>query len=832
MNRLLIICSMWSIAGLGMASVHGEETPHGPTQVNQTTAALREPALTALRQTLEREQRWIKVHAAEHLLKLSYPQGVQVAFEAERATHEGEPKYRIGIWRVLAQAATSATERRVRVDRIRAVVTDPSSVDKVHALESLAKLNDRLDDAALKSAVIKAAQPDQPTTVYARWLLAGDGSQEHLRELASLLKSKDTTVRLVTAYALQWLRPTDPEVVTQLRTAAEMEPADSPAKVYLLSAAWLLTPTADAAAPFRSSLVSMAMQGGVEAHTVASEALATRGTQADVEILAAWLGHPNADVQAAAAAGLLRIDRRGTYRLGGLDWGVIGLYFVAMLAIGWFYSFHTRTSDDYLLGGRQMKPWAVGLSLFATLCSTISYLSTPGEMIQHGPMYFTSIAAYPVVTLVIGWWLIPYFMKLPVTSAYEILESRLGLGVRLLGAVFFLAMRLLWMALILDITTNVVLLPLLGLDRSYAPYLCALIGLTTVVYSSMGGIRAVVMTDVVQTFVLLGGAIAALGLITWQLGGVGQWWPTSWAPNWDPPVLGLDPYSRMSLAGVFVSTFFWYLCTAGSDQMAIQRYLATRDVKSARRMFNISMIAGVVVTVLLALLGMALLSWFRSHPEMLAEGQSIAHHGDQLFPRFIVAALPDGVSGLVVAGLLAAAMSSLSSGLSSSSAVIAVDYFDRFSRRSATPPEQVRRARYISWCVGIAVVLLSTVVGMVQGNVLEVAFKVVNLLVAPLFGLFFMALFVRQATSFGTFVGAAAGLATVVAISYWTEFTGRQGISFLWSMPVGLFVQIGVGWVASLLPIGVAKPLVTEQLSFREQLSGDVALPIMGAADV
>jgi Na+/proline symporter len=126
---------------------------------------------------------------------------------------------------------------------------------------------------------------------------------------------------------------------------------------------------------------------------------------------------------------------------------------------------------------------------------------------------------------------------------------------------------------------------------------------------------------------------------------------------------------------------------------------------------------------------------------------------------------------------------------------------------------EVRRARIISWSVGAVVVVLSSVVGLVQGNLLEVAFKVVNLLVAPLFGLFFMALFVRWATNFGTIVGAISGVATVVAISYWTEFTGRQGISFVWSMPVGLFVQVGVGAIASLIPIGLPAGRISEAQS-------------------
>ncbi|MEX2112565.1 MAG: sodium/solute symporter, partial [Pirellulales bacterium] len=437
-----------------------------------------------------------------------------------------------------------------------------------------------------------------------------------------------------------------------------------------------------------------------------------------------------------------------------LDGLVIVLYFLGMLGVGGYYMARNKTEEDYLLGGRHMSPWTVGLSLFATMISTISYLAMPGEMIRHGPLYFTNILAYPVIALVVGWFLIPLFMKLPLTSAYEILETRLGLSVRMLGAVFFLTLRLLWMAVILYATTTIVLVPLLGLDAAAVPYLCAVLGLITVAYTSMGGIRAVVATDVAQTFILLAGAIAALVLISWQLGGVGAWWPRTWAENWDPPTLGYDPTARMSLIGAITSTFFWHVCTAGSDQMAIQRYLSTRDVHAARRMFNISLSANVVISLLLATLGMALLAWFRSFPEMLAAGQSIEGNADQLFPRFIAVGLPAGVSGLIVAGLLAAAMSSLSSGLNSSCAVISVDFLERFGRRDVANSDSVRRTRYVAWCVGVVVVLLSTAVGAVTGNLLEIAYKVTNLLVAPLFGLFFMALFVRWATSFGTMVGA------------------------------------------------------------------------------
>lgn len=819
MNRLLfIVCVFACTIGVLNAPVHGDD-PQSDLQL--VSAATREQALEVLQRALETEHRWIKVHAAEFLLELSYPTGVYEAFEAERKSFESEPKYRIGIWRVLSRATVNQTERQQWIESIRAVVLDPESTDKIHALETLAKLGDNSQDPALRDAVVAVSQVDA-VAPYGRWLLThwGLGKSNQVDQVASLfelLNSPNSTSQLVAAYGLQWMRThaphanhpalRSPQILAALRKAAERGDVEPAAKAYLHSAAWVLSPGNESTNSDRDQLLVAAKRNDATARIVAATALAERGTGEDVPLLLEWLQDSNADVRVHAAAALLRIGRRDSHHLGPLDWGVLALYFTGMVGIGWFYSLGNKTTDDYLLGGRNMSAWTVGLSLFATLCSTISYLSTPGEMIQYGPMFLTSIIAYPFVTVVVGWWLIPYFMKLPVTSAYEILESRLGLGVRLLGAFFFLAMRLLWMAVILDVTTKVVLLPILGLDPAYSPAICAVLGLSTVIYSSLGGIRAVVMTDVVQTFILLAGAIAALGLITWNLGGVSAWWPTTWAENWDPPTLGFDPSSRMSLGGVFIATFFWYLCTAGSDQMAIQRYLATRDVRSARRMFNISMISGVVVTTLLSFLGLGLLAWFRSHPEMLGEGQTIAQNGDQLFPRFIVAGLPEGVSGLVIAGLLAAAMSSLSSGLSSSTAVITVDFFDRLTSMKPNAGGEVRRARLVSWTLGLVVVLLSTVVGLVQGNVLELAFKVVNLLVSPLFGLFFMALFVRWATSFGTFVGAAFGLATVVAINYWTEFTGQAGISFLWSTPLGLLIQIVVGSVASLLPFGTSRPL-------------------------
>ena len=486
--------------------------------------------------------------------------------------------------------------------------------------------------------------------------------------------------------------------------------------------------------------------------------------------------------------------------LEAVDWMVIAAYGVVVLAIGRYFSKRTSTSDDYLLGGRTMKSWTVGLSLFATLLSAISYLAWPGEMIRYGPMFVGAIIAYPFVVVIATRYTIPALMKLRVTSAYEILENRFGLSVRLLGSLFFLSLRLIWMAVIIYTTTSKVLIPMLGWDEDLAPIVCAVLGAITVAYTTMGGLRAVVFTDVLQTFILFGGAVLALVVITVDLGGVGEWWPSAWQDHWEKPTLGYDPDARRSFFGFILATFTWHFCTSMSDQMAIQRYLATRDVKAARRTLMISMSADAVVLCFVGLLGLALLAYFQARPDMVPEGASVAGDGaDRLLPHFIVTGLPAGISGLVVSALLAAAMSSLSSGVNSCCTVVSVDFLERFRPRSTDEAGRVRRMKVVAAFVGGVVILIACFVGMIEANLLEVTHKTVNLLVAPLAGLFFMALFVPWATSFGTLVGAAAGVTVVILINYWEPIFGTKGISFLWGMPLGLVAQVSAGMLFSLV---------------------------------
>jgi SSS family solute:Na+ symporter len=216
-----------------------------------------------------------------------------------------------------------------------------------------------------------------------------------------------------------------------------------------------------------------------------------------------------------------------------------------------------------------------------------------------------------------------------------------------------------------------------------------------------------------------------------------------------------------------------------------------------------------VVVVLLVLVGAALLAHAQAHPGLLGDPATVPADADAVFPRFIARALPSGIRGLVVGGLLAAAMSSLSSGLSAAASVVTVDFVERLGGRRAADFYGTLPARILPWAIGLAVVAIGMAVSRVEGNIFELCNKIVNAFTAPLAGMFLMAMFMRRATVFGVWMGVVAGLAAVVAVTWWPDLTGRPGIGVFWMLPLAIVSQLAVGAAASLLPIGPpARPLL------------------------
>lgn len=481
-----------------------------------------------------------------------------------------------------------------------------------------------------------------------------------------------------------------------------------------------------------------------------------------------------------------------------IDWAIVAAYALGTIALGAFYGRRQSSTREYFVGSGRMNPMLIGVSAFATLLSTISYLSMPGEALGKGPAWMVNVVALPFVYLTVGFVLLPVYMRRRVTSAYELLEDRLGLSVRLLGAGLFIVLRLAWMALLIYLTASA-LSVMLGLGPASIPWIAAAAGFVAVFYTSVGGLRAVVVTDFAQSLLLYGGALLVIGMISYDLGGFG-WVPTAWNPMWDKqPLFSSDWSTRVTLSGTVLSYYVWYVATAGGDQTSVQRYMATADERAARRSLAFQVAATALTTVTLAFVGFALLGYFSAYPERLAAGMSLPANADQAFPYFIASQLPPGVKGLVVAAMFAAAMSSVDSGVNSITAVVQTDLVERLGWRR---PTATRAPKWMAFGIGAVVVLSSTMMGAVPGNITAVTTKTSNLLTTPIFGLFFFALFVPFATPAGAWIGAVCGTATAVLIAFSGPIfgfmaDGRDPVSFQWIAPASILVDIVTGCVAS-----------------------------------
>lgn len=517
-----------------------------------------------------------------------------------------------------------------------------------------------------------------------------------------------------------------------------------------------------------------------------------------------------------------------------VDWILVALYAASTLVLGWWFGRRQTSIQEYFTGSGRMNPLLIGVSLFASLLSTITYLSIPGETMGKGPVFLTNYLAYPFVFVIVGFLLLPVYMRLRVTSAYELLEERLGLSIRLLGAGMFLLLRLVWMTLLISLTARAIVTMQVPADvpspdlwiQERLPWYVAGIGLVAVTYAAVGGMRAVVVTDLMQTLLLYGGAVLVIGVITVRMDGF-SWFPTEAAPNWDrQPFFSLDPGTRVTVVGSILSVLIWMVATSGGDQVSVQRFMSTKDARAARRAMGMQLGISAVVGMTLGLAGFAMLGYFQENPDLLPPGLAGKAQADKIFPHFIAYHLPPVASGLVVSGLFAAAMSSIDSGVNSITAVISRDFIDRFRNEPISERQHVWVARSIAVGVGVIVVLGSAYVDRVPGNLTEVTTKTVNLLTVPIFCLFFFALFVKGAHAAPVWIATVVGVSVTAAVAFsgplvlWlhdafqvdpavfgTELiegpdpkTGLPSrsvpdpISFQWIQPVSLVATIFVGW--------------------------------------
>ena len=383
-------------------------------------------------------------------------------------------------------------------------------------------------------------------------------------------------------------------------------------------------------------------------------------------------------------------------QLQWMDYGLIVAYALLVLAIGFGFSRQQASSANFLLAGRSMGWVSVGISQLASLLSAISYLGTPGEAYGYDLQYLLfSICGFLCVPLAVYLFL-DFFYRLKVTSIYEYLERRFNFPTRLLASAVFIISRLAWMATIV-VAVSLAIEELTGIEPAVS------IILTTAVataYTLVGGMKAIIWTDVLQFFLFTLGLAAAVALIFWK----------------DPAsellaVMVRDDKLRMFNFSLDATTRItvWMAVTAGAvngvanltDQVSMQRYLSCGSLRDARRAVWFKPFLSIPVTVLIYGLGLALYAHHQLNPE-LAVGIGSA---DRAFPHFVLNEMHGGLAGLILAAIFAAAMSSIDSGTHTISTVCVEDYYKRLIRPDAPDSHCLRLARGLTliWAVVIAV---------------------------------------------------------------------------------------------------------------------------------
>lgn len=455
---------------------------------------------------------------------------------------------------------------------------------------------------------------------------------------------------------------------------------------------------------------------------------------------------------------ILQVEfREKSKSFGWLNTFIIIVYFMILAIMGWYFSRRQKNSNDYFRGGGRLPWWAVGLSIFGTGLSAITFMAIPAKSYATDWSYILlNVGILMVAPLIISLF-IPFFRRLNVTTAYEYLEYRFNLATRLLCSLSFILFQVGRMGIVLYLP-SIALHIATGIDI----FLCiGLMGIFSLAYTMMGGIEAVIWTDALQVVILLGGAILAVIFISTNLDGGFSSIITS--ASSDGKFHLADPSFNLknpTLWTVLIASVFTNITTYGADQTMVQRYVSTKDECATRRSIWTNAVLSVPASLIFFFVGTALYVFYKENPVLLSPAVT---DGDAIFPVFIFNQMPAGVSGLLISGIFAAAMSTLSSSMNSAATAWSVDIHFRFgwSKDSA----QLRVGRIATLIAGTLGILFAVMMATWDIKSLWDEFnKILGLVMGGLGGLFMLGIATRRANGMGALIGIAGSIIVQLAV--------------------------------------------------------------------
>ncbi len=468
-----------------------------------------------------------------------------------------------------------------------------------------------------------------------------------------------------------------------------------------------------------------------------------------------------------------------------LDSLVLIVYLTLVVGLGLSFFKGQENTEDYFLAGRKM-PWiAVGISIFATLFSAISLLGSPGWVFDHDLTLGLSLLTIPLITPVVIAIFLPFYHRLRVFTAYEYLEKRFNPQVRTVASLLFLFQRGCYLAVVIY-APSLVLSAVTGLQLGWT---IMLIGGLATFYTLMGGMKAVIWTDVVQAVVLVAGLLVVLWVLVSRVqGGIEEIIRVGLAQGPLQVDLSWGDWTTVSLWAVLVNGVVINMSQYGADQIVLQRYLTTPSARSGRNAMILNAIVVLPIGLLLLFVGGALWVFYLKNPASLAPDVL----GDAVLPHFVIHELPPGISGLFIAAIFAAAMSSMDSAINSLSTSTMKDLYERFVDSREDERKNLRISRLLTVFWGGSATLLALYIQYFQ-NILSASQTLAGLFGGSLLGIFLLGVLTVRATGGGALLGAVIGFGTVAWLAAATT------LSFLWYAPVGVLVTVALGFSLSFL---------------------------------
>ena len=464
-----------------------------------------------------------------------------------------------------------------------------------------------------------------------------------------------------------------------------------------------------------------------------------------------------------------------------IDLLVFAVYMVGVTLFGCSFYFRKgrgSAAEVFTSGAGRLPAWAVGMSIFATFVSSISFLGLPAKAYAGNWNAFVFSLSIPVAAWMAVRFFVPLYRSLNSVSAYSYLETRFGPWARAYASLCYLVTQVARMGTIMYLLA----LPMNALLGWSVPMIIVVTGVGTLLYSMMGGIQAVIWTDAVQGLVLIAGTLLCLAVLLFSLPhGPGQAWEIATSThkfslgNWSLTDWGSETFWVCFIYGIFIN-----LQNYGIDQNYIQRYITARSLRDAVRSTLFGSLLYVPVSFLFFAIGTTMFAYYQAQPDLLPP--EIAARPDQILPFFIVKGLPTGVTGLLIAAIFAAGMSTVSTSLNSGATILLEDYYKRYVNRTATDRQLLRVLQGGTLLLALLGVVCALAMMRVK-SALDAWWAMQSVFSGGMLGLFLLGYFSKKARNAEAVLGVVLGVLVIAWISVYQK---------TWPLPVKVHTNLSI----------------------------------------